>query len=488
MKPGFLKKQNIEKLLSGIIEFISDKEIKIIDQDKLKDDLIDKLIYEVVFNPDKETADFCSFLIKLIALEKQIILASIHNYYKLKAKDERKITIPAINIRGMAYNTAQAVFKAAKQEKVNAFILEIAKSEIKYTEQRPAEYTACMLAAAIKEDYQGSLFLQGDHFQIDAEKYKENPVEEREKIKQLINEAIAAGFYQIDLDMSTLVDWSEKDYHAQQKNNYQETAELTAHVRNLERELGLDKQGIIINLGGEIGEIGKGIKEGRNSIVEDLRAFMDGYLKELARLSEARGYQLEGITKIAIQTGTCHGGIRDEKGNVIKEVKLSFNALAELGQVARKEYGLAGVVQHGASTLDPNYFGIFAGQSASLGSEISEELLTKENAQVLSLNPVAEVHLATAYQDTILDHPEFPKKLIKEIKEWVLKSYPAEQGEDSEKAYKSNRKRAWGKFKLQVWSLPFEVQESIQKTLNNQFSQDVFKNLGVQNFNIQEYI
>ena len=45
---------------------------------------------------------------------------------------------------------------------VRALIFEIARSEIGYTGIRPAEYAASIRAAAIKEGYQGPLFLQGD--------------------------------------------------------------------------------------------------------------------------------------------------------------------------------------------------------------------------------------------------------------------------------------------------------------------------------------
>jgi len=473
--------ENIKKSLKDIVEIVSDREVKIINENKLRDGLIDSLIFEATFNPDKETINLCRQLIKNIAIKQGIFLASIYEFYKKKAKDNKKVTIPAINVRGMTYNTARAIFEAAREDKVSCLILEIAKSEIEYTGQRPTEYVTSILAAAVKEGHLGPLFLQGDHFQINANNYKEDPVKEREKIKKLIREAIEAGFYQIDLDISTLVDWSETDYDAQQKTNYKETALLTAYVRDLERELGLDKLGIVINLGGEIGEIGKGIK-GRNSIVEDLRAFMGGYQKELAILSKEKGYQLESITKIAVQSGTQHGGIRDEKGNVIKKIKVSFNTLAELGKISREEYGLAGVVQHGASTLDPCCFVLFTGQPSPKGFEFSEELLTAENAKLLLENPVAEVHLATAYQDTIFDHPLFPKELAERIKKWVLENYPPKEGEDQEKAYISNRKNAWGQFKFELWSLPSVIQDGLRKTLVKQFSEDVFKNLGVHNF------
>jgi len=478
----FSSKEDIQKLLRGIIEVISEKEVKILNEDRLRGELIDKLVFESNFN--QKGMRFCRQLIKNIAIELGIIPASIYNYYKQKAQDKKKITVPAINVRGMAYNTARAVFEAVKKDNVSALILEIAKSEIGYSAQRPAEYTASILAAAIKEGFQGPLFLQGDHFQMGDQNYKENPAREREKIKKLIKEAIKADFYQIDLDMSTLVDWKEEDCDAQQITNYKETALLTNYIRSLEKEFELDKNGIIINLGGEIGEIGKGIK-GRNSTTEDLRAFMAGYIKELDALSKKSGYRIEGITKIAIQSGTKHGGIRDKKGHVVKEVKVCFNTLAELGRMAREEYGLAGVVQHGASTLDPRCFVLFAGYPPPEGFEISEELLTKKNAKILSENPVAEVHLATAYQDTILDHPEFPKEFTERIKKWVLENYPSKEDEEPEKTYRNNRKNVWGHFELELWNLPSKVQTAFRKSLVRQFSEDVFKNLGVRNFDIK---
>ncbi|NIO08439.1 MAG: aldolase, partial [Deltaproteobacteria bacterium] len=73
--------------------------------------------------------------------------------------------------RGMTYQVARAVYRAALKHKVGAFIFEIARSEIGYTRQRPAEYAACVLAAAVKEEFQGPVFIQGDHFQMNRKKY-----------------------------------------------------------------------------------------------------------------------------------------------------------------------------------------------------------------------------------------------------------------------------------------------------------------------------
>src|SRR5674476_1269786 len=81
---------------------------------------------------------------------------------------------------------------------------------------------------------------------------------------------------------------------------------------------------------------------------------MDGFNSTLA--SRAPG--LEGLSKISVQSGTTHGGTVLPDGT-IADVKIDFETLRNLSEVARKEYGLAGAVQHGASTLrdaDFNHF------------------------------------------------------------------------------------------------------------------------------------
>jgi hypothetical protein len=401
-------------------------------------------------------------LIRDTASAQGAILSSLYSLYVAKAKDKRQYTVPAINIRGMAYNTARPVFTSAVANNVGPFILEIAKSEIGYTAQRPAEFTTSILAAAIKEGYRGPVYLQGDHFQISADVYygnakkgiEANPEKAKSDIKEMIREAVAAGFYQIDLDMSTLVDWSKPTANEQQKNNYLETALLTAFVRDLEREFGLDKLGIVVNLGGEIGEIGMGLDKGQqlNSSVEDLRAFMNGYLAELKALGQQIGYELKPVTKIAVQTGTKHGGVRDAPG----------------------------VVQHGASTLPPDYFTVFAGKPVPEGMSVDETLLNEASKTVLGTNPVAEVHLATAYQDTIMEHEQFPAALLAQIWDYILGKIPAKEkeGKDPNKVFVDNRKNAWGSFKLQLWNLPDDIQEAFRNSLEAQFN-TVFINLGV---------
>ena len=206
--------------------------------------------------------------IRQTALDRGIYPASIQGLYKAAGKGQfNGITVPAINIRMITYDVARAVFRAALKDKVGAFSFEIARSEIGYTKQSPAEYASCVLAAAIKEGFKGPVFIQGDHYQVNRAKYQENPDSELKAIKELIKDSIEAGFYNIDIDASTLVDISKTDLIEQQEKNSKVTAEMTRYIRSIEPKK------VTVSVGGEIGEIGKG-----NSTVEELRAFMNGYL------------------------------------------------------------------------------------------------------------------------------------------------------------------------------------------------------------------
>src|SRR3990170_1041729 len=284
--------QEVVDSMKGIAE-IKDKRVRVLNETSVRTDLIDKLVFNAVFNKDTELRNKIRWLIRAIAHELDAISASI----------------------------------------------------------------------------------QGDHFQANAKKYQQDPAKEVAGLKALIKEAIAAGFYNIDIDTSTLVDLSKPDTKEQQRLNFEIAAELTAHIRQLE------PKGVTISVGGEIGEVG-----GQNSTVGELRAFMNGYREAMA----ARGKSLQGISKISVQTGTTHGGVPLPDGTIAK-VKLDFDTLEKISKVAIDEYGLSGAVQHGASTLPADAFDHFPRQEC------------------------AEIHLATGFQNMLYDDPAFPGKVKQEI-------------------------------------------------------------------------
>ncbi|HXY19208.1 MAG TPA: class II D-tagatose-bisphosphate aldolase, non-catalytic subunit, partial [Gemmatimonadales bacterium] len=191
----------------------------------------DKLAWAAVFG-DAATVEAARWLLWEIGQEVGVRPASIHDLYMARGRGEvHGFTVPAINIRGLAYDSARALFRAAKGLKAGAFICEIARSEMAYTDQRPAEYTSVLLAAALREGFRGPLFVQGDHFQANAKKYAADPEAEIGAIKALIKEAVAAGFYNVDIDTSTLVDLKQPTLDTQQRVNYERAAELTEVIR-----------------------------------------------------------------------------------------------------------------------------------------------------------------------------------------------------------------------------------------------------------------
>ncbi len=303
---------------------------------------IDKIVMDLIMADDVNLKRKIAKKISDMAYKKGIYPSSIQDYYMARGKDEfTGSTVPAINIRSLTYDLARALFRVGKKNNSKTFIFEIAKSEMGYTAQPPVEYSAVILAAAIKENYSGPVFIQGDHFQANLKKYQENPDKELGALQALITEAVGAGFYNIDIDSSTLVDLSKPKVSDQQFLNYEVCAKLTQFIRRIE------PKGITVSVGGEIGEVGH-----QNSTPEDLRAFMTGFKQRLRK-------GLIGISKISIQTGTSHGGVVLPDGS-IAQVKLDFETLKNLSALARKEFGLGGAVQHGASTLPEEAFHKFA--------------------------------------------------------------------------------------------------------------------------------
>ena len=300
-----------------------------------------------------------------------ILLSSLASFYKQAAVNgQSSFSVPAFNLRLLTFDMARALFRAAQKVKTNVFIIEIAQSEIGYTKQTPKSFAKQCLAAAVAENYQGPIFLQGDHF-----KPKNN-------LLRLIKRAIKAGFYNIDIDCSALP----------LAENISQTNCFIGFIKKRQ------PKGMEINIGGEVGKIG-----GENTSVGQLTEFLQG---------------AKGISKVAVQTGTSHG-----KGG-----QIDWQLLKELSAIAQ-EHGLAGVVQHGASTL------------------------SEDDLRRLPQRGVCEVHLATELQDIILEHPLFPYKI---------------------------KKQEIGLFKKKINSIPQTIKDQIMEEVEKKFI-FFFKCLGAEN-------
>jgi len=392
-----------------------------------REKIIDNLVDTIILTDNPHLKRICHWAAYSAGMQLGVIPSSIQGLYEAMGKGAVKgFTVPAMNIRMLTFDLVRAAFRAAEKINAGSFIFEIAKSEIGYTDQRPVEYCSMIMLAAMKEGYKGPIFIQGDHFQVKAKNYLENKEKEVSPLKDLIHEAVDACFYNIDIDTSTLVDLSKPTLDEQQKLNCEVCSLLTKHIRKLQ------PKGVEISIGGEIGEVG-----GKNSTPEELHAYMKGYLKEVG--------STKGISKISIQTGTSHGGVVLPDGSIAK-VSIDFDTLENLSEMARKEYGMSGAVQHGASTLPNEAFHRFP--------EIG----------------CAEIHLATQFQNIVYDHMPLPLK--EKIYAWLHKNCAEEKKPswtDDQFIYKT-RKKAFGPFKKEIHSLPTDAKNNIASILEKEFS------------------
>lgn len=397
----------------------------------MTDMTIDDLVRTAVFSTDSEKKTEARREIHLRARKSGAVPSSIFPLYRALGRGEvtRKFTVPAFNIRALTYDVARALFRAAMRHNVGPFIFEIARSEIGYTEQRPGEYAACVLAAAVSEGYTGPVFIQGDHFQASAKKWatEEGKAAEIRALESLIDEAIAAEFFNIDIDTSTLVDLSHDTRDEQQRANYTYTAHFTRHIRNRQPD------NIQISIGGEIGEVGK-----YNTQPDEVRAYVDG-------VKRALGGDV-GMAKISVQTGTSHGGVPMADGT-IAEAKIDFDVLRHTTEICRNEYGIAGSVQHGASTLPEEVFNKFPE------------------------NDAVEIHLATGFQNMILDAPTLPAEMKEEIRQFCFANCADERkdGETDEQFVYKTRKKALGPFKQRMWDLDDAAKRPIVDAIEKKF-------------------
>ncbi len=378
------------------------------------------LAWTSAFSTDDATIEVARWLVWEASLELGAHSASIQDLYLARSRGEvHGFTVPAINLRAQTFDMARIIFETAAAGGVGTVILELARSEQTYTFQRPAEYATSVLAGAIAANWQHPVFIQGDHYQFNAAKYKVDPEKMTEEIRGACRQAISVGYRNIDIDSSTLVDLAQPNVDLEQRENYERAAELTALIRDLE------PAGITISVGGEIGEVGK-----QNSTEAELRAYLDGFRADLER----RRPGAIGISKVSLQTGTSHGGVPLPDGS-IAAVKLDFEVIRRLGEVAR-EYGLAGAVQHGASTLPDELFHHFPAVET------------------------AEIHLATGFQNALYDNPAFPAELTKAIDGWCYATLADERKADQtdEQFVYTSRKKSIGPFKRELWDLAVKDQ------------------------------
>lgn len=353
-----------------------------------------------------------------------IYSASIDGLYQAIGQGDldRQFTVPAINVRAIAFESARAIFKAMADTRAGAVIFELSRGEIGFTGQRPHEYAISILCAAIAESHRGPVFLQGDHFQISASRYASDPKTEVLALENLIAEAVSAGFFNIDIDTSTLVDLTQSSIDDQQRPNFELSAQFADIVR------GLEPQGISISLGGEIGEVGD-----QNSTVDEVKAYLNGF--DLLLQTTGRG-----LSKLSVQTGTRHGGNVLADGS-FGDMPVDFNLIQTLTAACRLPHRLAGSVQHGAS------------------------MLPLDKIARLPRAGCVEVHLAAAFLNAVYE--ALPDSHVGEADAWAEMHFAEEWKPEWTRAQFLHHARRYpvGPFK-QAWWDAIEAHDAVRQSVH----------------------
>jgi hypothetical protein len=369
-----------------------------------------------------------------IASQKKIYLASALKLYKQRKQSGRNYVIPAFNLRGLVFELASAIFQAAKEKGLTSFVFEIARSELEYTAQHPVSYAGLVLAAAIETGWQGPIYLQADHVQVNPARYQHSLEKEIHIVRKLIKEFLKAGFCSIDIDCSPVNQEDQKSPQSILSENKELSAKLLKFIK-------LVGQGKKVAVGVEVGEIGT-----HNTTPEELDWFLTNVKKKVG------GWQ--NLTKVAVQTGTKHGGKVNKKGE-LEKMPVDLTSLTNLNKLALR-FGLYGVVQHGASTLPIQVLG------------------------KLPKTGTLEVHLATAWQNLIFDNPRFPAKLKDKIYAWIEQKYASKRqpGMSNEQFFYETRKYAWGQFRKDFLNLLPDFKEVVTEEMKKR-AEEIFEALGL---------
>src|SRR5213075_1203563 len=115
--------------------------------------------------------------------------------------------------------------------------------------------------------------------------------------------------------------------------------------------------------------------------------------------------------------------------------------------------GLAGVVQHGASTLPRDQLSRFPNTGT------------------------VEIHLALGFNNLLFDHPRLPQAVKDEIRAYVFEHHAHERaaGETDAQFVYNLRKKSWAGMKQRFFDLPADIQADLVSSLEEMFA-DMFEN------------
>lgn len=441
MEP-FLGMKHLCESMHGIIAANKEGGLDLLIPRMFRGEMVDRLAMTAAIGDSDEVRHLARIIIRSAAMSHNIWCDSIQPLYKVMSRGKTKpLTIPAFNMRGLTYFIARSIFRVARRDKVGPFIFELSPAEMYHTGQTPLEYTTAVLAAALREHYEGPVFMQGDHFSPDGIHFGSDPDSLGPDLESLIKDSIDAGFYNFDLNGIQLTEShntnTDPDFSQQTENM----------VQNIELLNRLQPRNIVVNIGTGIANTAD-----VNTSVNSVRKF----LQSLADAIAESGLKTS-VSKFKIQAGTSEKSVDDPDENAASK-ELDFSQLQALSDVVKNEFSLAGTVIPITSIESENVFN----KLADCG--------------------VVEIHLGTELQNLIFDHSRFPAGLREEIHSFLETEYPDTRQPDwsDQLFYFKKRIRAWKHFKRTLWTLDHRTRSVMCSYLEDKFAL-LFEGLNLQN-------
>ncbi len=186
--------------LEQLIAFEKDR-IVINDANAFREEAIDRLVKSAVSGTD-DVKNAALWIIWAASQAMGCGTASIAGLAHAVNRGELNgFSFPVMNIRGLNYPIARTMFRAATAAECGAVLFELSLREISSHKQRPSEFTAILLAAAIKEQWNLPITIQGGYFQVDTSRGANNPDSEIDLVGEMTEQVIDAGMYNINMDM-----------------------------------------------------------------------------------------------------------------------------------------------------------------------------------------------------------------------------------------------------------------------------------------------
>ena len=331
-----------------------------------------------------------------------------------KALEKERCIVMAANIR--VQRSARGIMEAAKE--LDAVLLfEIAKSEVGYTAQTPADFYQNIVQTAEEIDFNTPYAIHGDHITI-----KDTTPEAYKGGEDLIKAELAAGFTSYAIDASHNFNINATDVKEQLKDNIEITKKLAKLIPN---EYSLEV---------EVGEVGRtDPKTGEKDITTVEEAFTF-----ITALRDA------GIKPdlLATNNGTSHGNVFDKNGNVIAKIGIDLQRTKAIAD-AIKPMGVR-IAQHGITGTPLEFI-----------------------PRLLDCG-IIKGNVGTNWQNISLDC--IPEELKKKMEQWTLQSPDAAKTKAKKPNITENElilkniKNAIKPFKAELAAIPDSYKKKLDET------------------------